>query len=90
MRSHATATSSAGPGVRALGATVLALALVLGGAVGNLIDRLVHGEVIDFLDFHIVTHYWPTFNLADSFIVLGVMILMMMTWLEQRQLKEDV
>jgi len=55
-----------------------ALGLILGGALGNLLDRLVHGEVIDFLDVHLWGGYtWPTFNLADSFIVVGVAILML-------------
>jgi signal peptidase II len=50
----------------------LALTLVLGGAFGNLIDRLVYGEVIDFMDFYISHFHWPAFNLADTFITLGV------------------
>ena len=56
--------------------TAAALGGVLSGALGNLADRLVHFEVIDFLDFHIGSYYWPTFNLADSFIVIGVGILL--------------
>jgi signal peptidase II len=48
-----------------------ALTLILGGAVGNLIDRLLYGHVIDFLDFHIGTLHWPAFNLADSAITVG-------------------
>ena len=47
------------------------LSLILGGAVGNLIDRLIYGHVIDFLDFHIGTLHWPAFNVADSAITLG-------------------
>jgi len=59
------------------GVSALALGSILGGAIGNLIDRLVHGEVIDFLDVHLWGGYtWPTFNLADSFIVMGVAVLM--------------
>ncbi len=50
----------------------VALALVAGGAVGNLIDRVRFGFVIDFLDFHIGTYHWPTFNVADSAIFIGV------------------
>lgn len=50
---------------------------VLGGAVGNLTDRVLYGEVIDFLDFRLIGGYiWPTFNLADCWIVVGVGILM--------------
>lgn len=48
-----------------------ALTLILGGAVGNLIDRLLYGHVIDFLDFHIGTLHWPAFNVADSAITVG-------------------
>jgi signal peptidase II len=48
-----------------------ALALILGGAVGNLIDRLVYGHVIDFLDFYVGKWHWPAFNLADSAIFVG-------------------
>ena len=47
------------------------LSLILGGAVGNLIDRLVYGHVIDFLDFHIYGWHWPAFNIADSAITIG-------------------
>ncbi len=54
---------------RLLGA---ALALVFGGAVGNLIDRFRMGVVVDFLDFYIGTYHWPAFNIADSAITIGV------------------
>ncbi len=53
----------------------LALALILGGAVGNLIDRVTYGHVIDFLDFHWRGWHWPAFNLADSAIVGGAGLL---------------
>ena len=49
-----------------------ALTMILGGAVGNLIDRLWFGEVVDFLDFYIGTIHWPAFNVADIFITVGV------------------
>ena len=48
-----------------------ALALILGGAVGNVIDRLMYGHVIDFLDFHVNNWHWPAFNIADSAIFVG-------------------
>ncbi|HJV83480.1 signal peptidase II [Noviherbaspirillum sp.] len=48
-----------------------ALALILGGAIGNLIDRIVYGHVIDFLDFYVGTWHWPAFNVADMAIVGG-------------------
>lgn len=52
-----------------------ALALILGGAVGNLIDRIVFGAVVDFLDFHWADYHWPAFNLADSSIFCGAALL---------------
>jgi signal peptidase II len=55
--------------------TALALALVIGGAVGNVIDRLRHGAVFDFVYFHVQEWYWPAFNLADSAISVGVALL---------------
>ncbi|MBU6486909.1 MAG: lipoprotein signal peptidase [Burkholderiales bacterium] len=54
-----------------------ALALIMGGALGNVIDRLVHGRVIDFLDFHVGNWHWPAFNLADSAIVIGAALLVL-------------
>ena len=53
---------------------ISALAFILGGAIGNLIDRIAYGEVIDFLDFYWSNFHWPAFNLADSFITVGVLI----------------
>ncbi len=53
----------------------LALALILGGALGNVIDRLMYGHVIDFLDFHVRLWHWPAFNLADSAITVGAALL---------------
>lgn len=52
-----------------------ALGLIAGGAAGNVIDRMRHGAVTDFLDFHIGDWHWPTFNMADVMIVLGVALL---------------
>ncbi|WP_305044717.1 signal peptidase II [Geoalkalibacter sp.] len=65
----------------------LALALVLSGAVGNLIDRVRLGEVIDFLDVHWYQHHWPAFNVADSAITLGVGMLLIDLWREEREKK---
>ncbi|MBV7261106.1 signal peptidase II [Photobacterium sp. WH77] len=48
-----------------------AYALIIGGALGNLFDRLYHGFVVDFLDFYIGQHHWPAFNIADSAICVG-------------------
>jgi len=50
----------------------IALAFILGGAIGNLVDRMIYGEVIDFLDVYWSDYHWPAFNLADSFITIGV------------------
>ena len=54
--------------------------MVLGGAIGNLIDRIVYGYVIDFFDIYIFGYDYPIFNLADSFILVGVVLLMIHTW----------
>jgi len=54
----------------------LALSLVLGGAIGNVIDRLIHGYVIDFVDVHAGGYHWPAFNIADSAIVCGIILLL--------------
>jgi signal peptidase II len=61
---------------RRVTATSVALALILGGAVGNAWDRLRFGHVIDFLEVHIVHYHWPDFNVADSAIVIGGILLM--------------
>lgn len=53
-----------------------ALSLVLGGALGNVIDRLNYGAVIDFLSFHVAGYFWPAFNVADSAITVGVALLL--------------
>jgi signal peptidase II len=57
-------------------AAQIALAFVIGGAVGNLIDRMMLGEVVDFLDFYIGEYHWPAFNVADSAIFVGVALLL--------------
>jgi signal peptidase II len=60
-----------------------ALALVLGGALGNLIDRLRLGSVVDFLDFHAAGWHWPAFNVADSAITLGAVALILESFLNR-------
>ncbi len=67
----------------------LAYALVIGGALGNVIDRLRMGAVVDFLYFHIANHGWPAFNLADSAICLGVG-LMILSQLREGQAKKAI
>ncbi|MGB2817157.1 MAG: signal peptidase II [Burkholderiaceae bacterium] len=65
----------------------LALALILGGAIGNVIDRIAYGHVIDFLDFHAGGWHWPAFNVADSAIVGGAMLLVLDELLRVRRAK---
>ncbi|HET6181766.1 MAG TPA: signal peptidase II [Candidatus Sulfotelmatobacter sp.] len=62
---------------RALTVTGIALSLILGGAVGNLWDRVASGRVVDFLLFYIKQYQWPVFNLADSSIVVGASLLVL-------------
>lgn len=52
-----------------------AIGLIIGGALGNVIDRVNYGAVADFLDFHVTGYHWPAFNIADSAITLGVAIM---------------
>jgi signal peptidase II len=62
---------------RRLSPTTVALALVLGGAIGNVYDRIRYGTVIDFLEVHIINYHWPDFNVADSAIVIGALLLLL-------------
>jgi len=64
-----------------------ALALILGGAIGNVIDRIAYGHVIDFLDFHWGGWHWPAFNVADSAIVGGAALLIVDELLRLRRAK---
>jgi len=57
----------------------VALAFIAGGAIGNLIDRVRLGSVVDFLDVYVGTHHWPAFNVADSAITVGVAIFLVMS-----------
>ena len=56
---------------------LLALSLILGGALGNLVDRILLGHVIDFIDVYYANYHWPAFNLADSAICVGALLLLM-------------
>ena len=58
----------------------LPLALVIAGAVGNLIDRLRFGYVVDFVDWYVGKHHWPAFNVADSAIVVGAVLLVLFSF----------
>jgi signal peptidase II len=63
----------------------LALALILGGALGNLVDRVAFGAVVDFLHFHAAQYYWPAFNLADSAITCGAALLIWESFFDRRR-----
>lgn len=65
----------------------LALGLIFSGAIGNLIDRIRFGEVIDFIDVHWYQYHWPAFNVADSAICVGVGLLLFDSWCEERRKK---
>ncbi|WP_420236379.1 signal peptidase II [Telmatobacter bradus] len=69
---------------RSLSCTSAGLALILGGAVGNLYDRVAYGSVVDFIEVHILTYHWPDFNVADSAIVTGACLLMLEALLPQK------
>lgn len=62
-----------------------AYAFILGGAIGNVIDRITLGAVVDFLDFHAGNAHFPAFNLADSAITLGVILMLIQTFCESRK-----
>lgn len=60
---------------------ILALVFVLGGALGNLYDRVVYGYVIDFIDWHVSGYHWPSFNIADAAISMGALLLILDTFM---------
>ena len=63
--------------------SLAAISLILGGAIGNFLDRINMGEVIDFLDFYIGQHHWWIFNVADSAITVGISILVLQMFLKK-------
>lgn len=68
----------------------VSLALIIGGALGNVVDRVRFDAVADFIDFHLGSHHWPAFNVADSCIVIGAGILMLLSLLQKDDAsKED-
>lgn len=67
----------------------IALTGVIGGALGNLIDRVRFGEVVDFLDVYVNDWHWPTFNVADSFITCGLIVLLLVTARSQEPTEES-
>ncbi len=64
---------------------IMALAFIIGGALGNVIDRIRFGAVLDFLDFHYKNMHWPAFNMADSFICIGVFILICIEFFDNKK-----
>lgn len=68
--------------------TRIGFALVLGGAVGNVIDRVRLGAVVDFLDFYIGAYHWPAFNIADSAICIGVFLILIRAFFIKKELGE--
>jgi signal peptidase II len=70
---------------RRITATTFGLALILGGAIGNVWDRIRTGAVIDFLEIHIVHYHWPDFNVADSCIVIGGILLVLHSLVAARE-----
>lgn len=67
-----------------------AVSLILGGAIGNLLDRIRFGTVTDFLEFYIGSYYWPAFNVADSAIFCGAVLLFLDQWLSRKQSAAEV
>ena len=63
----------------------LPISAIIAGAIGNIIDRVFYGAVIDFLDFHLYEYHWPAFNIADSAIVIGVVTLFIISYLEEKE-----
>ncbi len=66
----------------------ISLSFILGGAIGNFIDRLFRKEVVDFLDFIIINYNFPIFNIADSALSIGVVLVLLVTFLDERKAKE--
>ncbi len=61
------------------------ISLIVGGAIGNIIDRIAYGSVVDFLDFYLGKYHWPAFNIADSAIVIGVFVLFFISYSKEKK-----
>jgi len=70
--------------------TTLALALIFGGALGNVHDRIAYGSVVDFIEVHIFGYHWPDFNVADSSIVTGACLLFLDSLLPSKNLPQSL
>ncbi len=69
---------------------LMAISLLFGGAIGNMIDRVRLGEVVDFLDFYIGEHHWPAFNVADSAITVGISLMMLHIFFQKKESPENL
>ncbi len=67
------------------GLEFFSISLIFGGAVGNLIDRIMLGKVIDFIDFYVGTWHWPAFNVADSALTVGIGLFIISTLIQTRK-----
>ena len=69
--------------------SALAYLLIAGGALGNVLDRVFHGKVIDFIDFHYYNWHWPAFNFADTFIFIGVVLFFYSEFILSKRKNDD-
>lgn len=67
--------------------TRVGLALIIGGAIGNVIDRFLYGAVVDFLDFHVMGQHWPAFNVADAAICIGAVLIVYQSFINKKEKK---
>lgn len=71
------------------GLELFSMSLIFGGAVGNLVDRIFIGKVIDFIDFYVGTWHWPAFNIADSALTIGVALFIISTLMQTRRVANE-
>jgi signal peptidase II len=65
------------------------LALILGGAFGNLIDRILHGKVVDFIEMSVDKYSWPVYNIADAAVVIGMVVMLITVFRHERTLQQE-